>query len=372
MPGPSRSKQRGGPSDRRDGAQRQRRTRRQPPARHARRVSWSRRVGIAGALLLLAGGSIAFASQSLPKGTGDAVVGAPPPPALTVLPPPDALTRSASLDLTAVAPQNLRHDQSYVVRIFVNGQPVRRMDLPDHEQFVLPNVPLAEGVNSVQASLVGDGGESPLSAPVSLTRDDIAPEIKILQPTDAVYTDSATLIGQTEPGADIEITDGSGRPIRSSIGEDGRFSADLTLRLGSNDLTLRSTDPAGNRSTGHVTIERPSSAASIELTVTPSDVYAADLPATVELTAIVRDELGRPIDDEQVVFGVSPPDRATTTYSATTTNGRARFNGVTVAPGDATGAWLATALATLPSGIELRANASFSVLVGAPKSSGQR
>src|SRR3954447_23587287 len=100
MPGPSRSTQRGGPSDRRDGAQRPRRTRRQPAARHARRVSWSRRVGIAGALLLLVGGSIAFASQTLPKGN-DVVFGAPAPPPLTVLPPSPDVTRASSVDLMA-------------------------------------------------------------------------------------------------------------------------------------------------------------------------------------------------------------------------------------------------------------------------------
>src|SRR3954451_25068481 len=148
MPGPSRSTQRGGPSNRRDGAQRPRRTRRQPAARHARRVSWSRRVGIAGALVLLVGGSIAFASQTLPKGSTDVAVGPPPPPPLTVLPPAAALTRTDSVDLTAVAPQNLRPDQKYEVRIFVNGDPIGRMGLPNRDQFALKDVPLTEGVNS--------------------------------------------------------------------------------------------------------------------------------------------------------------------------------------------------------------------------------
>ena len=90
------------------------------------------------------------------------------------------------------------------------------------------------------------------------------------------------------------------------------------------------------------------------------------------LGADVRDELGRPVDDAQVVFGVSPPDRATTTYTATTVNGRATLGGFTVNPGDATGPWLVTALATLPSGIELRDSTSFSLLSGAERSPGRR
>ena len=125
MPGPSRSRQGDGPNERRAGAQRQRRTRRQPAVRHARRFSWSRRTGVAAALVLVVGGAVEFASQSL-KGTGpgSSSVGAPPPPALTLLPPSTAVTRNASIDLTAVAPANLRNDQLYQVRIFDNDQPV--------------------------------------------------------------------------------------------------------------------------------------------------------------------------------------------------------------------------------------------------------
>jgi len=118
-------------------------------------------------------------------------------------------------------------------------------------------------------------------------------------------------------------------------------------------------------------VVRASSAAIIDLIVAPTVVYSANLPATVELTAVVRDELGRPAaDGTSVVFGVSPPDRATTTYSATTVNGRARVTNLTIDPTDATGPWLVTGLATLPSGTELRADTSFSLLEGAPKSPG--
>jgi hypothetical protein len=328
-------------------------------------------VGVAAALVLLVGGSIAFASQTLNHGSdpGQAAVGAPPPPPLTVLPPASSTTRASTIDLTALASADLRRDQHYVVRVFVNDTQTSRTDLPDSGQIALTNVPLDEGQNSIRVSLVGAGGESALSSPITIIRDDVAPEIKIVQPTDKVYTESETLVGTTEPGADMQITDGAGQTIESSIGPDGRFSASLDLHVGNNTLMLRSTDPAGNHASISYTVVRASSAATIDLSVTPTDVYMADLPATVELSATLRDELGRPVaDGTQVIFGVSPPDRETTTYTATTTNGRARFTGLSMEPGDATGAWLVTALATLPSGIELRADASFSLNAGAPKS----
>ena len=334
---------------------------------------------MAAALVLVVGGAVAFASQSLNHSDpGTANVAPPPPPPLTLLPPAAAITRAGSIDLTAVAPANLRIDQSYQVRVFVNDQPTGRMDLPSSandasgEQFTVANVPLAEGANAIRVTLVGGGGESVPSTAVSVTRDDVAPVITILQPTERVYTETNTLVGTTEAGADIEITDGAGHVIAASVSGGGRFSADLTLHVGDNDLTLKSTDAAGNHATSHVTIVRASSAATIDLTVTPTDVYVAQLPATMDLTAVARDDMGRPVaDGTQVVFGISPPDSETTTYTATTANGRAHFTGLRVNPGDAVGSWLVTALVTLPSGIELRDNASFSLLAGAPKSPGQ-
>jgi len=331
-------------------------------------------VGIAAALVLVVGGSIAFASQQLDQGRTKAPVDVrpPAPPALTVLPPAAAITRASVIDLMAVTPTNLRDDQSYTVRVFVNDKPVDRLDLPDHEQFTLKDIPLEEGVNTIRTTLVGEGGESPRSAPIAITRDDVAPVIKILEPTDHVYTDTELLQGKTEPGADIEISDGAGHPVEATIGPDGRFSAPLELHVGNNELTLRSTDAAGNKTTSSATIVRSPSAASIELSVTPNEIYAPNLPATVELNATVRDELGRPLDGAVVIFGVSPPDRETTTYTATAQNGHARFDGLQINPGDATGGWLVTALATLPSGVELRADSSFSLLPNAPKSPGRR
>lgn len=324
-------------------------------------------------MVLLVGGSIAFASQSIQRGSqpSQADPGPPAPPPLTVLPPTNSVTRADTIDLSAMAPPNLRSDQHYSVRIFVNGQQTPRMDLPEQQPFTLRNVPLAEGLNSIWTTLVGAGGESVQSATTTVTRDDIAPAIKVLEPTQTVYTDMETLIGTTEPGADFQITDGAGHQIESSINGDGQFSATLTLHVGDNNVTLQSTDVAGNHASTTYTVVRGSSLANIDLTVTPTDVYSANLPSTIDLSVDARDELGRPVaDGTSVIFGISPPNRETTTYTATISNGRARFNGVTLEAGDPAGSWLATALVTLPSGIELRADASFNLRTGAPKSPG--
>ena len=365
MPGPSRSAKRGGPSERRDGAHRQRRTSRPASKRLARRVSWSRRIGLALALVLLVGGAVAFASQALDDGSnGPPAATAPPPPALALLAPTESVTRRARTALVALRPQGLRVDQSYTVRIYVNGAEVRERDLPETERFELSDIPLAQGTNVIGATLVGDGGEGPRSADVTIIRDDQLPDIEISQPAarSTVYTDTVLLRGETEPGASLSVTrSGSDNELETDVSASGRFSAVLELRPGSNSFTLRSVDQAGNHSSTRLTVDRDESAANLTLSVSPEEIHAGMLPATVTMSATVRDELGRLVDGAEVTFGVSPPNASTATYRATTSDGRAEWDELTLQPGDSRGTWLVTVSATLPSGVELRQNGTFTL-----------
>src|SRR5690242_17013198 len=96
MPGPSQrsSRARGGPSQRRAGAQRPRRTsqataKRRGASPRVTKISWGRRVGLAFALLLVAGGAMVFAGGGLnappPKSGSDS--SAAPLPAPVILTP---------------------------------------------------------------------------------------------------------------------------------------------------------------------------------------------------------------------------------------------------------------------------------------------
>ena len=316
-------------------------------------------------MLVLVGAGITLAGQALPSDSGAdrSLSTPPPPPPPALLAPVAPVTRAAKIDIEALRPSGLRRDQRYRVKVYVNDVVARSVRLPDGEEVTLPNVPLEEGRNAIRVSLVGDGGEGDLSAPVTITRDDIAPDIRITQPAlgDKVYVDSLTLFGTTEPGADITITDvATGHDLDTSIDAAGRFSASLRLALGDNRLLLRSTDSAGNHSTSRVTIVRAASSASLELTITPTELSSDTLPAHVVLTAQVRDEMGH-LADAEVVFSVSPPDSETTTYRTTAKAGKARWTNLQINPGDTPGQWLVTVLAMLPSGTELRQDGSFSL-----------
>lgn len=335
----------------------------------AHRVSWSRRIGVAAALVLLIGAGLTFASGAL-DGRGGPRDGAArqsesPPPPPTLIAPNPSLTRLAAIDVSGVLPAGLRRGAAYRLRIFVNDRLARERGLPDEVDFTIGEVPLEEGDNEISATLVADGAEGERSAAIAVVRDSTSPSIRITRPEDGatVYGPTETLRGRTQPGASLELTSvGSGEAVAATVAADGRFEALLPLQVGENVFGLESQDPAGNRASTRLVVTRATSLASISLDISATELTLADLPSTVNVVALVRDELGRASDGAEVTFSLSPPNRGTTTFRATTAGGQAEWPDMLVA-GDAraVGTWLVTVLVTLASGGELRGDASFSV-----------
>ena len=377
MPGTSkRNAAGGGRSGRREGGRREgaRPAKRGSTGRgdrkQAHRIGWSRRIGAALALVLLIGAGIAFASGALDRATGigdgTARETLPPPPAPTLIAMDPALTRLAAVDVSGTLPANLRRGTEYQLRIFVNDRLARERGLPNELNFTISDVPLAEGANEITAALVADGSEGEQSAPVTIARDSTPPAIRITTPDEGatVYGPTETLRGRTQAGASLVVAAvRSGEEVTATVAEDGRFEALLPLHMGENVFALHSEDLAGNQASTRLVVTRALSLASISLTVSVTQVAVSDLPSTVDIVAHVRDELGRASDGAQVTFSLSPPNRGTTTYRATTAQGDAGWPGMVVA-GDtrAVGTWLVTVLVTLSSGEELRGDATFSVL----------
>ena len=321
---------------------------------------------MAGALLLLAGGAIVFAGGGLKPpdqgaGSSASIV---PLPAPQILAPAVTLTRDSSIDLTLIRPSGLE-GTAVTVRITVNGETAREEPLPEQEQFVVAGIALTEGDNSIRAALLEGPQMGATSAPLVITRDTTAPVIRVTQPEPGapVYSDQDTLRGKTEAGATMDITDiATGSPIASTVDADGRFSADLTLALGDNQLLLSSRDPAGNLASAHITITRVDSLATLTLTVSGDQLKAADLPQRLVANAFIRDEHGQPVDGAQVTFSLSPPNATTLTYRTTSVAGEATWPEVDIAGvGDPLGSWLVTVLAVLPSDTELRASKAVTV-----------
>ncbi len=312
--------------------------------------------------------SIAFAGQALDNGARNdpgARKTHAPPTAPTLLPLQVAVTRDRTVDIHGALPTGLAPNENYTLRIYVNGTLAHEGPIPVDQQFTVSAVPLDEGDNQIQGAVHGDGGESTLSAAVSIVRDDVAPIVRVSRPTDGqtVYGQAETLRGRTEAGASISLTDAaSGHQLEATVSADGRFEATLHLTMGANTFTISSEDVAGNLASIRFSVTRAQSLATIDLSVSTTDIQAADLPQMVQVHATIRDVVGHPAEGLQVTFGLSPPNRATTTYQVTASGGVANWADVLVGNNSqSVGTWLVTVLAVLPSGEELRGDASFSV-----------
>ena len=368
MSRPRSARARGGPSDRRAGAHRPRRTRQASKSRRhvAPRVSWSRRLCLAIALLVLAGGAIVFAGGALnapgSQGPGSSSV---PLPAPQILGPEQLLTREDTIDLTLLRPTGLDAAKDYTLRITVTDQTERERPLPAPAQFVIVGVALAEGENSIRAALVSEAGQSATSAAVIVTRDTTAPVIRVTRPElgATVYSATFSMRGRTEAGATLDVVDvATGATLATSVDPDGRFATELTLALGDNALLLSSRDPAGTTASTNIVINRANSLAALTLTVSDDRLKAEELPQRLVATAFIQDERGLPVDGAQVTFSLSPPNATTITYRTTSLAGQAEWPELDIASADdPLGAWLVTVLVQLPSGTELRANKSVSV-----------
>jgi hypothetical protein len=290
-------------------------------------------------------------------------VAPPPPPALITA--SALLVRASTTDLTVTLPSSLERDQAYVVRVYVNDSLVREQAVLADAEFKVRNVPLEQGANEIAAALATTDREGVRSAPVTVTRDDIAPVIRVSRPQEnaTVYGPLETLRGRTEAGAAFEVVvQGTGEVLSSTVAPDGRFEAPLPLEMGENVFDLHSQDPAGNRASTRLVVTRAVSLASINIDLSEHELTTAQLPTTVRVVAQIRDELGVEVDGADVTFSVSPPNRATTVYRAVSSAGIARWPELVVS-GDqrAVGAWLVTVLVSLPSGGEIRGDATITV-----------
>jgi hypothetical protein len=324
-------------------------------------------VGLAIALLVLAGGAIVFAGGGLnaPSTKPGSSASGVPLPAPQLLSPQVTLTRDVAIDLTLIRPSGLDPAADYTVRITVNDVVAKERPLPPQEQFVVADVPLSEGDNSIRATLLDGAGLGAASAAMTITRDTTAPVIRVTRPEpgSTVYGETDTLRGRTEPGATLAITEvATGTAVEANVDPDGRFTADLTLVLGDNQLVLSSRDLAGNEASAHITITRADSLANLTLDVSDDQLKVAELPQKLIATAYVQDENGDPVDGAQVTFSLSPPNATTLTYRTLSVGGQATWPELDIASvDDPQGSWLVTVLAVLPSGTELRANKSISV-----------
>ena len=269
------------------------------------------------------------------------------------------------MDVSGTLPRGLPRDGSLALRVYVNGALERERRLPQTDAFVVRAVELEQGENQIVAALHGPAGEGDRSGPLVVTRDDVAPRVRLDEPRQGatVLDDEVTLRGTTEPGVLLTVTNTTNsREVSTTADADGSFETSIGVDTGANALTVTAVDAAGNRRREELTVTAGESNAQLDLTLSDEALSLSALPATITLSASVTNEGGMPVHGADVTFSLSQPGQPTVTYRTTSRNGTATWRNVRLPrEGALAGQGFATVLVVLPTGATLQESATFSV-----------
>lgn len=319
--------------------------------------------------LSVATGAVAPLTASLASGFGGiidsvgSVVSSPEPTAPpdisdapAIVAPDEAYTNEDTVDITVNVPAVIAGVDGYSVRLWVtlkDQDPKLVRDVPVGPTSVqlLAGVDLEKGRNEFQASVMGPGGESELSAVVPWVLDQSRPSIKITAPSKSSSSTSkstVTVKGKTQARSSVRLkNDLSGAVVTVVAGKDGLFEAKVALDTGVNKITITSTDPAGNPNTETITVRRGSGAMLISLTGSAYRFNSKKLPQRVTFQVVVTDPAGRRLSGATALFTVTVPglEAIVSSEIRTSSNGVASFT-TRIPKGAMPGSGLATVLVT--------------------------
>jgi hypothetical protein len=279
------------------------------------------------------------------------------PEAPTVVAPDGPYTNDDVVDVTVNVPSYVADADGYTVRLWLTLKDqaphmVDEVPVGATSVLVIPEVELEKGRNDVQASIVGPGGESELSAVASWTLDQSRPSIKVTSPKDRSATSKSTVTvkGKTQASSTVRVrNDLNGATATVEAGKDGLFEAKLAVDTGINTLTITATDPAGNPNNETLTIRRGSGEMQVSLTGDAYRFSAKKLPKRVTFTVVVTGPDGRRVPDATTLFTVTVPglEAIVSDEELTNDNGVASFT-TSIPRGALAGSGLASVLVTTP------------------------
>jgi hypothetical protein len=284
-------------------------------------------VALGAGVLFIANGGVgraaAFLGSSL-AGFVDNLAATPAPSAAPVVvasapvltSPEEPYTNQPTVDLAGRVPENLVGRQGYVIRIYVaigDQAPGEVAELPlgDQVTFVVAGVGLSEGTNTFTATISGPAGESAASPGVAYVLDTASPTIKISSPKDGgiVNAKSVEVKGKTQARSSLELTNATtGASVIGAADVSGAFSLIIPISAGVNQLSLTSTDPAGNAKTSTLSVRKGSGALTARLTASVTSIKASRLPETVQVFLALTDPDGQPVAGAQATFSLAAPN----------------------------------------------------------------
>lgn len=182
---------------------------------------------------LLLGGS--STKEDTDKKNNSVFVSAP------VLDPLPTATNSATTKLSG------KSQPKHIILIYINDELVNKTEADDKGEFVIDNIKLIKGSNSIKAKATPDeNSESDFSNELTVTVADKAPDLSIDFPQDGYNFGKddtiANITGKTNPGVRVTING-----FWAIVDDSGAYSYSLPLQGGENTIKVLATDQAGNK-----------------------------------------------------------------------------------------------------------------------------
>jgi len=317
-------------------------------------------VALGGAVYLTATGGIGSLVRALGtslSGLVDELTATPTPSSTPVVvfdapviaSPAEPYTNQPRADLEITLPDEYVGDPDVRVRIYLTleGVPptvIAEAPVGSTIRLIVP-VDLTPGRNDFSATITEVGIESDASPIVTFILDTEAPTFVLSSPTEGqtVNRESVAITGTTQPRTRILARNAAnGTSISGLAAADGTFTVELPLEPGPNSVRLSGTDPAGNPGELIFSVVRGSGRLTATLTASASRISVASLPVSLQLSVLITDPDGRPVEGAAVAFLLTVPGIPPIAKDAITSgDGRATFtttlpNGVTAGPGLAT------------------------------------
>lgn len=265
--------------------------------------------------------------------------------------PTEPYTNQPRADLQVTIPGEYVGDPEVFVRIYLTlegVEPAMIRDVPVGSTIrqIVP-IDLTPGRNDFSATIVEAGIESESSPIVTFILDTEPPAFVLSAPKEGqtINRASVEIIGTTQPRTTLLArNEANGTSISGQAGTDGTFTLDLPIEPGPNGIRLTGTDPAGNPGELIFSVVRGSGKLTATLTSSAYQISIASLPRSLQLSVLVTDPDGNPLEGATVTFSLTVPGIPPVAKEAVTGgDGRATYT-TTLTTGLQTGPGLATVL----------------------------
>jgi len=243
------------------------------------------------------------------------IAGAP-----TLVAPSNSYTNTPTVNVSGTVPLTILGSTGYTISLYDTLQGKKpalvraQIAIPATATFTIAGVTLSKGSNVFTATIVGPGGESAASGPVTYVLDTAKPKVTIVSPQNGTTVNgtSIAIVGKTQAASSVLAQNANNHTSVSTTADGaGNFTVTVAITPGSNVVTLTVTDPASNVTTASLTLVRGSGKLTVSLTSTLY-TFSSAKGANLTFTAVLTDPDGAPIASQALTFTVTlagvPPD----------------------------------------------------------------